>query len=159
MLTNNITSKLIQEVEKNLPAMVGKELQQVLEHYEKLVADNELLSDENKMLMDKATELAEENESLQKKYNAILLKETEYRVRLEDVEKREREARIKELEHEVKCADKVNDQIFRLSETVFKNPRIVTRRSESTSVPLVDTNGYVQHHHSSVDKTETTEVE
>ena len=146
-------------IEEQLPGMVGTELKSVLQDYEK--TKKELAE-----MTEKAERLSAENRRL---FNNIEEQKTEirnyqdeiagFKSLRDDVAKRDSELKEQILQIKLEAKETSLNELYRLNEIVFKNPRIVTTESINKQIPYQDQYGSRSHDYVSEDKTTTQETD
>lgn len=120
--------KIKQVVQSDLPAMVGSELKEIIEQWEKLRVENPNLKKE-------VSDLKAQNTTLK---NAI--DETEHihaglEKREKEVSAKEKNLEVEKLKHEIECQKNSKADIFKLVDKIFGNSEIVEYATTNRNIP------------------------
>jgi hypothetical protein len=126
----NITETLKEAIEKNLPTMVGKELQQYIAEAEAIKED---LAKKEAVLLTKderINKLVAENERLIK----LELSAEDMANREDVLQEKQRHLAVDIAHEKQKNAEKLAEQAFNMVSLVFRNPTVM--RSQNTTYPV-----------------------
>ena len=140
-VTKEIIESYKEIIAKSLPALVGQELQALLEQAEK---DKKRLVEVEQMFSKRGEELnalRTENEKLGSEAANVRTKALEQEGKAKELIERELKLELELLKKDLACANTVSDKIFRLTETVFKNNVVKTNVFGSDSLVMPGTNG------------------
>lgn len=129
-MSNQLTKELQEAIAKNMPHMVGEELNKVLAQG---AYDAELVVKLKSELTDTKTQLSTSdkgNERLRDEVNELQIKLKE----AGDVEKRERDLKVTLAEKDTESAKSLAKQAFDMVTLVFRNPTVM--RSTMTTTPV-----------------------
>ena len=156
---NTLSAKLLQEVQKSLPAMAAGEMKEFIEQACKDKERMEYLERENKELEEAYNKLRREQDSVERESIRIDGMKAGIKERERKVEQKERNQQVAEMQLKLECAESKTSTVKEMMNLVFKNTIVREGICSSVGSPVKDQYGNESIQYSSDSKNKTTEKE